>query len=262
VLVEAAPDVRLGASVSRAYRTPDLNELYSNGPHLAANSFNVGDPNLREETGVGLDAFVRVSRPTVSAELSAFRNRLDDFIFESSRGRAETGDEGGLPRFQYTNEGATFSGAEGRVEWSVRPTLVVDATASYVRAAFTSAREPIPVFDGTDTTFVPASRHPPLIPPLHGQAGARYDRTRWWAGASVRAAARQERLGDFETPTAGYALLDATAGLRLVQGSRLHAITLRLDNVLDREYRDHLSRIKALMPEPGRSVSLLYRVTF
>ena len=78
----------------------------------------------------------------------------------------------------------------------------------------------------------------------------------------MRAAARQERLGDFETETAGYAVGDVTAGVRLLAGARLHTLTLRVENALDQEYRDHLSRGKEIMPEAGRNVSLLYRVTF
>lgn len=262
LLYEAMPGLRIGTSLNRAYRTPDFNELYSNGPHLAANSFIVGDPNLTEETGFGVDAFVRLNRGTVSGELAAFRNQLDNFIFESSRGRAELGAQGGRPRFQFTNEKAVFSGAEGRVEWSATPSVVIDGTASYVRATFTSERAPIPVITALDTTFIPASNYPPFIPPLNGQIGARYDRIRWFAGTGLRFAVRQDRLGDFEDPTAGYATVTLSSGIRLVRGSQLHTITLRIDNLLDREYRDHLSRIKAIMPEAGRNVNLLYRLTF
>lgn len=261
LLYEAARGVRLGASLNRAYRTPDFNELYSNGPHLAANSFNVGDPNLASETGLGIDAFLRVNRSRLNAELAVFSNGLADFIFESSRGRAEIGSQGGRPRFQYTNEGARFRGAEGRVEWSLTDALVMEATASWVEARFTSERDSIPVITAADTTFVPASPYPPFIPPLNGQVGVRLDRTRWFAGVAARFSARQDRLGDFEEPTAGFVVPNANAGLRVVRGSQLHTITLRLENALDRVYRDHLSRLKAIMPEPGLNLSLLYRVT-
>ncbi len=51
------------------------------------------------------------------------------------------------------------------------------------------------------------------------------------------------------------------AGWRIVRGAQLHTITLKIDNVFNQTFRDHLSRIKAIMPEPGRNVSLLYRMT-
>ena len=263
ILYTATPGVRVGASLARAYRTPDFNELYSDGPHLAANSYDVGDPDLDAESGLGADLFVRVTRERVQAEVAAFRNQLDDYVFPSSRGRAELGPQG-TPRFQYTNEDVVLSGAEGRIELSLTSDLIFDATASYVRGKFTSARAPIPVISngGADTTFVPASLHPPLLPPLRGRTALRYDRPRYFLEGAVRVSGRQDRTGDFEEPTAGYGLADLSLGWRLLVGAAAHAITLRVDNLFDKEYRDHLSRTKAVMPEPGRSLGLLYRLSF
>jgi iron complex outermembrane receptor protein len=264
-------DVRLGASVSRAYRTPDFNELYSDGPHLAANSYDVGDPSLEEETGIGVDLFARVTRERISAELAGFANQLSNYVFPSSRGRAEQGSQGLRPRFQYTNEDARFTGVEGELEWSLHPHWVLNGTASYVRAKFTSDRAPIPILDDAgmpvldDTgnpTFVPASKYPPMIPPLNGRAGVRYEFPGYFGGADVRWAADQDRLGDFEDPTAAYAVADISAGVRFLRGGRFHTMTLRIDNVFDTAYRQHLSRIKGIMPEPGRNISLLYRLRF
>src|SRR5690606_31819071 len=123
-------DVRVGASASRAYRTPDFNELYTNGPHLAANSYDIGDPRLGQETGFGLDAFLRLSGERVRGEFAVFRNQLDDYIFPSSRGRAELDSLGGRPRFQYTNQDARFVGAEGDLEIALTSALVLSGSAS------------------------------------------------------------------------------------------------------------------------------------
>lgn len=254
--------LRLGSSVSRAYRTPDFNELYTNGPHLAANSYDVGDPSLGQETGLGLDAFVRLTTERVTGEVAAFSNWLSNYVFPSSRGRFELGAQGDRPRFQYTNEDARFVGVEGEVQVGLGGAWVAEGTASYVRARFTSERAPIPVLVGTDTAFVPASEHPPLIPPLNGRVALRYETPRWFGGASVRWATPQERLGDFETRTAGYAVGTLDAGARLLLGGRFHTVTLRVENVTDAAYRDHLSRIKDLMPQPGRSAVLMYRLSF
>jgi iron complex outermembrane receptor protein len=253
---------RVGASVARAFRTPDFNELYSNGPHLADNSYNVGSPALGPEAGLGTDVFVRLSGPRIRGEIAAFRNQLSAYIFPSSRGRAELGTQGGVPRFQYTNEDARFIGLEGDLEWQVTGPLVFEATASYVEAVFTSARDSIPVITPTDTTFLPPSPYPPFIAPLHGHAGLRFEPRPWFVGVTARGAARQDRLGDFEEATAGYVVADLTAGARVLLGGRFHALTLNVENAFDTEYRDHLSRIKVIMPEPGRNVSLLYRLEF
>jgi iron complex outermembrane receptor protein len=255
-------DVSLGASVSRAYRTPDFNELYSNGPHLAANAFEVGDPELDDEHGLGFDVFARLNRNNLSAEVAVFGNRLTNYIFPSSRGRVELGRQGGVALLQFSNEDAEFRGYEGSVEWSVLPHIVLHGTLSQVAAKFTSTRDSIPIFVEGDTVIVPPSKYPPLIPPLHGEIGVRYEHPSWFLAADTRLSDRQDRLGDFETVTAGYAVADLSAGIRFVQGSRLHAITLRIDNAFDRAYRNHLSRIKEVMPEPGRNIALVYRLVF
>ena len=262
VLYSVRESLQLGASLARAYRTPDFNELYSNGPHLAANSYDVGDPELGEETGVGADAFVRYTGSRFWGEVAAFRNRLTDYIFPSSRGRAELGRQGGRPLFQYTNEDALFTGAEADFELSISRRLVLAATASYVAAKFTSPRQPIALFENGDTTFVAASTYPPLIPPLNGRVALRYERRQYFGSAELRWADEQDRLGDFEERTAAYAVANVSAGVRIDRRGRLHTLTLRVENLLDEAYRNHLSRVKAIMPEPGRNVSLLYRVTF
>lgn len=265
LLYTFAPGWRVGTSVSRGYRTPDFNELYSNGPHLAANSFEVGDPGLRQETGTGMDAFLRLNRERVRMEVAAFSNRLDDFITSSSRGRAILSSQG-QPLFQFTNEDAVFRGVEGEIEWNLTRTLALDVTASHVQARFTNERAAIPVFTVTetsiDTAFVPASPYPALIPPTNGRIELHHDGPRLHGSGGARLAARQDRTGDFETPTPGYAVAFATVGYRFLHRNQFHTVTLRVDNILDTEYREHLSRIKDIMPEPGRNVSLLYRLSF
>jgi iron complex outermembrane receptor protein len=262
LLVRVTDALRVGVNLARAFRTPDFNELYSSGPHLAANSFEVGDPQLAPETGMGGEVLIRLTTPGVRAEAAVFANVLNNYIFPSSRGRAELGAQGNRPRFQYTNEDARFIGAEGSLGVRLIGSLVLDATVSSVAATFTSDRAPIPVITATDTTFVPASVHPPLIPPLIGSGALRWDTRRWFVGTGVRWAAAQRRTGDFETPTNGYAALQLTAGVRFVSGGLLHSITLRADNLLDTEFRDHTSRLKEIAPAAGRDLSLLYRLEF
>ena len=102
----------------------------------------------------------------------------------------------------------------------------------------------------------------PLIPPPNGRFAVRYETTDWFAGAGTRFAADQDRTGDFETPTAAYMVADLSGGIRFLRAGRLHTLTLSVDNLLDADHRNHMSRIKEIMPEPGRNISLLYRLTF
>ncbi|MDZ7778566.1 MAG: TonB-dependent receptor [Gemmatimonadota bacterium] len=242
VLYNLAGGFTVGTSMARAFRTPDVNELYSEGPHLAAYAFEVGNPSLENEVGTGLDVFVRLEREDVSAELTGFRNDISGYIYP-----AETADTSrtNLPIYQFRGDDALLLGFEGGVDWNAVGDLTLHGTASYVEGTRDEEDAPLP-----------------LIPPLQGTLGLEYDRPDWFVRGETNLAARQDRIGEFETVTPGYAVFDASAGLRLTVSGRLHVLTVSADNVTDAEYRNHLSRVKEIMPEAGRGLSITYRVVF
>jgi iron complex outermembrane receptor protein len=101
-----------------------------------------------------------------------------------------------------------------------------------------------------------------MMPPLKGNIGVTYSFNSFTLGGRVRIAARQDRLGEFETPTDGYTILDFNAQYRFNWGGTFHTLSLNALNLLNKEHYNHLSQVKDLFPEPGRSVNLLYRVYF
>jgi iron complex outermembrane recepter protein len=241
-LYRLAEGVTAGATLARAFRTPDANELYSRGPHLAAYTFEIGNAELRAETGLGMDLFARLARASAHGEIAVFRNRIGDFIYPRHTGGIS---RTGLPIYQFTNADALLQGFEASGAWSVLNHVVLDGVVSHVRGTNLSEDRPLP-----------------LIPPLAGGVSLRHERRSHFVQLGWRGAAAQERLGEFEEATAGYALLNASAGYNWAALGRAHSLTLRVDNLTDTEYRNHLSRVKAIMPEPGRSVNLLYRLIF
>src|SRR5690606_33004588 len=56
-----APGIRLGLNGSRAARAPSAEELFADGPHIATQQFEIGDPGLDQETAWGLEAYLRGS---------------------------------------------------------------------------------------------------------------------------------------------------------------------------------------------------------
>src|SRR3546814_14038339 len=51
---------KFGLSVSRAVRAPSAEELLSNGPHIATQSFELGDPTLKRESNGGAEDALKV----------------------------------------------------------------------------------------------------------------------------------------------------------------------------------------------------------
>jgi len=249
-----------GVSAARSFRAPSMEELYSDGPHLADFSFDIGSPGLEPERGLGLDLFLRGTRPDLSVEVAAFWNRVDGFIYYAQTGETVRIFRDGVaprvtPVYESRGDDALFAGAEGRVQWEVASGLVLDLTASYTRATRRSDDDPLP-----------------FIPPLSGRFEARWETGPWFVSGGFDGSLAQDRIplpvriGDIverpQEPTDGYGLLNAGAGWRQTRGGFTHSVTLQARNLSNREWRDHLSRIKDIAPQPGRNVQLTYRVYF
>jgi iron complex outermembrane receptor protein len=123
--------------------------------------------------------------------------------------------------------------------------LVAELGVDYVRGSLDATGEPLP-----------------RIPPLRLRGGLRYQRNAFQTGGEVIGTAKQDRVFGAEEPTAGYGLLKLYASYSFVRGGATSTITARADNLTNELYRNHLSLIKAFVPEMGRNFKLLYNVRF
>ncbi len=259
VLYDFAPDWTIGASFSRSFRSPAIEELYSDGPHLADFSFDIGEPDLDEEVGLGADLFLRAERSRLSLELAGFYNRVQNYIYYRPTGfntvvGRETGDRL-TPIFEAQGDDAEFLGAEGRIQWEPLDNFVLDVTGSYTRATRIDDGDPLPA-----------------ISPLTLKTELRYDGERFFGNVGLDTAAPQNRVPDRiqvgdrmerpEEPTDGYGIVHAGIGARHHIGGQLHTLSLQVQNLTNEVYRDHQSRIKDVAPNPGRNFRLTYRVLF
>lgn len=242
LLYATGPGLIVGVNAGRAFRTPDVSELYSDGPHLATYSFEVGNPALGAERGTGVDLFLRYAGDRVRAELSGFRNVISGYVFAHPTGELS---RVLLPVYQHQANDAAFTGFEAAADWNVAAGWALQGTASHVRAEFTDTGRPVP-----------------MIPPLRGRVSVEHERPSWFARVEAELAGGQERVGEFETPTAGYEMFDVVAGLRFNVRGRLSVLTVSLENVTNEEYRNHLSRAKEILPEAGRGLAVSWRVAF
>jgi iron complex outermembrane receptor protein len=232
--------------VSRSFRAPALEELFSDGPHLAAFAFEVGNSRLGDETGVSAESRLAFEREDLELAVTGFASRIDGFIHAVDTGEIEygAGEDGFLARWQFRGVDARFLGGEATGELR-RGRVHVAATGSYTHGAVSETDEPLP-----------------LIPPFTGSLRLGYEWRSFNAESTLRGAARQTRLGPFEDATAAYLVSDLSVEWLHLGGRTLHTVVLELENVADTEYRNHLSRIKSILPEQGRNLSLLYRVSF
>ena len=239
--------ISLGASLSRAFRAPSVEELYSNALHVAAGSFDVGNPDLDPEVNLGLEALLRAQTRTVTALVSTYYNHIDDYITPGVVGDTVLVDAAGefvVPLSRFTQGDASLVGVEGKVEVLTGRHLVLGARGDHVRGRF-SGGEPLP--------YMPAAR-------LGGEV--RWDDGTFSGGAEAMHAFAQGEVPELEYATGSYTLLNAGVGYARRSRGLVHTVTLRGENLADVIYREATSRIKALAPNPGRNVSLVYRVMF
>ncbi|HYO13730.1 MAG TPA: TonB-dependent receptor [Thermoanaerobaculia bacterium] len=235
----------LGLSIARSTKLPNAEELFSNGPHIATNAFEIGNPNLEEETSLGADLTLRKVSGRLTGEVTLFANRFDDYIYESFTDE----EEDGLPVFRYVQQDAEFRGAELTGVWAAwhrEPYhFDVEFGADFVRAELRDSGDPLP-----------------RIPPRRYRLGVHYRGERLDGLVEGVRVDEQDRVAAFELPTGGYTLVNASLGYRFFTTRVVYDVLLRGTNLTNEEARNHVSFLKDLVPLPGRDVSLALRVTF
>lgn len=246
----------VGTTVMHSFRAPTLEELYSEGPHLAAYSFEIGNPQLDPERGLGTELFLRYRSSRINAEVVGYRNKFQNYLFPRDTGEQSISDPS-LNNYQFIGTEAEFFGFELSANVQLHQRLTVGGNLSYTRAERNVSEE-----EQQLTGFNGDTRPLPMIPPLKGSFFVKYSQGNFTATTRMVLADAQTRLSEFETRTEGYRLLNASVQYRIDQTNLLHTISLSGKNLLNTTYRNHLSRIKEVFPEPGINISLLYRIYF
>ena len=241
VLGHLRDDLTLALNLARAARNPSLEELYNLGAHAGNFAFEIGDPTLPTEVAYGADVSLRYRRERFSGEGTVFVNSIDRFIFPFQTGEVEEG----LPVVSFTSADSKFRGFEAHVDAgltnSVWLVLGGDAVHGKLR-------------DGDGAL--------PRIPPHRLWAGLRFEHKGFHLEGEVKTAGKQTRVYGAETPTDGYTVVNFHGSYQITTGRTVHTVTLRSDNIGDELYRNHLSYIKDLAPEMGRSFKLVYGFRF
>lgn len=246
----------IGTSILHSFRAPSLEELYSEGPHLASYSYEIGNPDLDPERGLAKELFVRYQSDRANAEAAIFHNGFSNYLYARDTGE-QNNTRPDLNNYQFVGTKARLYGAELSGELQFLSNFVFDASMSY-----TIGERTVSESEQATTGYNSDSRPLPQIPPFKTKVSLKYSKSGFELGSRVRFAAQQNRTGEFETSTDGYTLVDAFSQYRIEGESLLHTISLNMNNLLNQEYYNHLSRIKDLRPQAGINVSLLYRMYF
>ena len=216
-----------------------------------------------------LDVSLRWRTRRVSGELTYFRNRHLQLHLRAAADRggvrgARGGVRGPLPRtrdqprrprtgdadadldfVEYVGADSVLQGVEAHTDVQITSRFVAEFGLDYVRGELSRRRLPLP-----------------RIPPLRLRGGLRYQHNAFQAGAEMVGAADQKRVYPNEEPTAGYGTLKLFAAYSFPAFGVTNTLTGRLDNATNELYRNHLSRIKDVVPEMGRNARIVYSLGF
>ena len=231
------------ANYQHSFRAPALEELYNNGPHPGILVFDIGNPNLNPEQGDGVDFSLRHTSDRLRLEGSVYYYHLRNFVFPAFTGLTDA--KSNLPIVDYTQGNTRYVGTEASAEAKVVRSLWFNGKLDYVRAELTEQNKPLP-----------------RIPPFRATLGFDWRYKAFSVRPEVILVNRQVRVFENETPTAGYGLFNLSASYTFVTKRVAHIVSVSGQNLTDKLYRNHLSFIKAIAPEMGRTVRLNYALRF
>lgn len=232
-------------NLSLSQRLPSSEELFSDGPHLATQTFEIGDAALGVETSQHAEIGWRRYSERFTVNVAAFYTRFEDYIYLSPTG----GMEDGLPVFQWTQADAEFTGLEA------------EATAKLARLG--RGEVDFRVFGDVVSGELTDGGNLPRISPARIGARLEYHDDRLSGGVDTTFVLQQDQIAAFETATDGYTMLNADVSWTVDIGDSVNVdLFVRASNLLDEEARRHVSFVKDFAPLPGRNVSFGLRGRF
>lgn len=246
----------LSGNVNYTERQPETSELFSDGPHLATEAFEVGDPSLDEESAVGVEVILRRNEGPVTGQFTGFYTTFDNFIFLDDTGNVLNpegmvpgpGDEALAERI-HRGVSAEFYGFEGEVNWEI-----VQSNQWLVN--FRGFGDVLWSENTTDGTNLPRTS------PWRLGAGFDIGFQDLFFSLDLTHTGRQDDTAPGESETGSYTLLDLYASYTLERGRVESEFYIKGSNITDDVAFIHTSFIRDTAPLPGASVEVGMNVKF
>ena len=241
-------DATWTASVLADYssRAPIGEELFSEGPHLATQSFEIGNPEIQDEQALNFSATLRGDGARWWFAGTVYFTSFADFIYQAATGE----ERDGLIVRRFAQAGATFTG--------------LDLEVSVTVAEWGDSQLELTGFFDTVSAELDVSGNDnlPRIPPSRAGIGLQFDSGGFSANLDYVRASKQDSAADYELPTEDYEDLRVYLSYEIETGKRLTEVYLRGRNLTGDDQRKHTSIIKDLAPDPDRTIEAGVRFRF
>lgn len=231
-------------NLSKGFRAPNMSELAANGSHEGTFRYEIGNTNLKSENSWQADLGLSYSSKVVSGTVSLFANRINNYIFIRKMTDSEGNDiiTDNNITYEYSSGDARLLGGEISVDIHPVERLHFENTFSYVNSV--QLHQP-------DST-----KYLPMTPAPRFTSNLRYDLIRdgkallnnTYISFGVETDLKQNHVYSAygtETETPSYTLLNMAVGTDFRKnGRRVATLILSGNNLTDKAYQNHLSRLK------------------
>ncbi|SHF77698.1 iron complex outermembrane recepter protein [Flavobacterium fluvii] len=238
-----AEDLTLRLNVASGFRAPNLAELTSNGVHEGTNRYEIGNPDLKTEQNVQTDVNLEYKSSHFEFFANGFYNHINHYIYTSPTG--EIIDDNAV--FDYIQNDAKLFGGEVGLHFHPHPLDWLHYETSF--ETVTGKKQ-----DGDYLPLIPANN-------WNNTIRTEFKIKNWledgFATLNVSTTFNQNNVSGFETKSNGYTLLNLGFGGKMKLGKTAFDINLNANNLLDKNYISHLSRLKTDgIPNIGRNIVL------
>ena len=234
-------------------RSPSIEDLYSDGPHLGTYAYEIGDPKLGLEKTMGVETSLEHNTSKGKVRFTSFFNKSPNYHISTKMGDGYepgadwiewgSGSSGWLYKYQMVGLRSRIYGFESNFSYKMTKLIYFHGSISVSRGDNLSENQPLSfmppdkVLLSTEMNLKPVS-----------------------AELKLKKVLLQSRLGEFETKTDGFLLVDLHTSYTTHSSKITHKIILSIDNIFNEVYYNHLSKTKLIMPEMGRSIRIQYRI--
>ena len=233
----------LRVNLSSGFRAPSLIELFADGVHHGSFQYKKGNTNLNAETSLQADLSLQINNENSLISFDLFYNNINDYIYlNPSLIFAD-----GYRVYDYLQQDAVLYGGEFHLNKKTNLNwLKYYSSIEYIFGE-TSDKEALP-----------------FISPLTFNQVFNIDFSNDYSlEIDFIAKAKQGRVSNYEEKTSGYSLLNLSGNWKTTFLENDLNIFWTVNNVFDKEYYDHLSRLKnAGIYEMGRNLSIGLKYNF
>lgn len=238
-----ADDFTLRLNLASGFRAPNLAELTSNGVHEGTNRYEIGNSDLKTEQNVQTDLNLEYKTDHFEFFVNGFYNHINNYIYTSPTGTVLQNND----VFNYIQSNAKLYGGEIGLHFHPHPLDWLHYETSF--ETVTGKKQ-----NGDYLPLIPANNWNNT---LKGEFKIKNWLEDGFAAFNVNTTFNQGNVSGFETKSNGYTLINLGLGGTVKLGKTVFDVNLNGNNLFDKKYIAHLSRLKTDgIPNIGRNVVL------